>query len=279
MGTALVALPALFAVIFLLPQKNHLAFNCVIIIFATLSAFEFAGILRKKEIDINNAEAFVFGMLPALMLTLHVSFDWPLYGVLIAVFFCGGYSLISCALTGATRLERAALRLAGNFAVILYPGAFLACAILISKLPFATVLIGVFLGTVFANDIAAWFLGMLFGRGNKGIIVASPNKSIAGFAGGFAGAMAAGVGASVVWPEVFTAVKFSAVNSGIILGLTTACAATLGDLAESAFKRSAGVKDSGILIPGRGGVLDCIDSISLAAPVFCFVYHLLFLSA
>ena len=66
--------------------------------------------------------------------------------------------------------------------------------------------------------------------------------------------------------------------AGLILGFTTGLAVILGDLGESVLKRSAGLKDSGVLIPGRGGILDSIDSVALAAPVFYIGYKLLFIS-
>jgi len=58
--------------------------------------------------------------------------------------------------------------------------------------------------------------------------------------------------------------------------LISGAAAALGDLCESAIKRGAEYKDSGRLIPGRGGVLDSVDSIALAAPAFYFTWTLLF---
>jgi phosphatidate cytidylyltransferase len=61
-----------------------------------------------------------------------------------------------------------------------------------------------------------------------------------------------------------------------MLGLLSGAAATLGDLAESVMKRSSDIKDSGSIVPGRGGALDSIDSIALAAPVFYGLYRLLF---
>jgi phosphatidate cytidylyltransferase len=56
----------------------------------------------------------------------------------------------------------------------------------------------------------------------------------------------------------------------------TGIAATFGDLCESAIKRSAGIKDSGGLIAGRGGVLDSVDSIALAVPVFYYAWQIFF---
>ena len=54
----------------------------------------------------------------------------------------------------------------------------------------------------------------------------------------------------------------------IVCGIAVGAATIIGDLFESVLKRSAGVKDSGILVPGRGGVLDSVDSVAVAAPVF-----------
>jgi phosphatidate cytidylyltransferase len=126
------------------------------------------------------------------------------------------------------------------------------------------------------NDSAAWAAGMLFGSGNRGIIPASPNKSVAGFIGGTAAAVLAGLGGVLLFPAVFAPKLLPPLPSGLILGLFLGAAASLGDLMESALKRSSGIKDSGSIIPGRGGVLDSIDSIALAAPVFYAVYRILF---
>jgi phosphatidate cytidylyltransferase len=139
------------------------------------------------------------------------------------------------------------------------------------------VLILTFLCAVMINDAAAWFFGMLFGKKNRGIVAASPNKSAAGFIAGYAAAIGVCVGASFLSPAAFTAARFPALLSGVILGLATGFAGTVGDLAESALKRSCGVKDSGALMPGRGGILDSIDSITFAAPVFYLLYNALFI--
>jgi phosphatidate cytidylyltransferase len=133
-----------------------------------------------------------------------------------------------------------------------------------------------FLLIVMANDSAAWAFGMLFGKGNRGLIPASPNKSIAGFIGGLVASVLVGMGASLFLKEAFQPQILSPALSGFIMGFFTGIAATAGDLGESALKRSAGVKDSGGLIPGRGGILDSIDSIALAAPVFYTIYWFFF---
>jgi phosphatidate cytidylyltransferase len=85
--------------------------------------------------------------------------------------------------------------------------------------------------------------------------------------------VAAGLAARALFPAVFGGRWVKAVA----LGVLTAGAAILGDLAESVFKRSAGVKDSGKIIPGRGGMLDSIDSMLMAAPVYYITAKLLYI--
>jgi phosphatidate cytidylyltransferase len=108
-------------------------------------------------------------------------------------------------------------------------------------------------------------------------VAASPNKSIAGFAGGLAASVGIVILAVIFIPAAFTSTMMPSILAGTLLGLGAGIAATLGDLSESALKRSANVKDSGTLILGRGGALDSIDSIILAAPVYYLLYQVLFL--
>jgi phosphatidate cytidylyltransferase len=129
----------------------------------------------------------------------------------------------------------------------------------------------------YLNDAAAWAAGLFLGKGNRGIIPASPNKSAAGFAGGLLASVVIGAGASCLIPEIFSSPRMPSLPAGAILGLMTGAAATLGDLGESVLKRSAGLKDSGFIIPGRGGILDSIDSLAAAAPVYYILYRLLFM--
>jgi len=124
---------------------------------------------------------------------------------------------------------------------------------------------------IFGNDIFAFIFGMSFGRANKGFVKVSPNKSIAGFVGGTATTILLSVLFCFFVPGIKEQVSLI---QAIILGLATSTAANIGDLIESAFKRSAHMKDSGNLIPGRGGLLDSIDSMLASAPVFWILLSL-----
>lgn len=121
-----------------------------------------------------------------------------------------------------------------------------------------------FLFIIWANDVFAYLVGMSFGR-HRLFERLSPKKSWEGFFGGLAGAVGMGLLAGYLLDASLAA------WAG--LALLAAVTAVAGDLAESMFKRAAGVKDSGALIPGHGGVLDRFDAMLLSAP-FVFVYLL-----
>ena len=116
---------------------------------------------------------------------------------------------------------------------------------------------------VWASDIGAYLAGRLLG-GPKLAPELSPSKTVAGAVGGLAAAVAAGM-AAAEWlaPGVMAAAALLAA----LLGVAT----QIGDLLESALKRRVGVKDSGALIPGHGGLLDRLDGLMAAAPVAALV--------
>jgi phosphatidate cytidylyltransferase len=168
-------------------------------------------------------------------------------------------------------------RLAAGLSVMIYPGFFLVWIVKMALFPHSQAVLVVFLLTVIANDSTAWAVGMLFGRRNRGIVQVSPYKSTAGFIGGCVASILICAGAVYWAPEAFKPARFlSPLAAGILLGILSSIAVILGDLAESALKRSADIKDSGVLIPGRGGVLDSVDSIALTAPVFYVFYRFFF---
>ena len=129
--------------------------------------------------------------------------------------------------------------------------------------------------TVWAGDIFALYIGKNFGR-RKLAPRLSPNKTWEGSVASVAGSLLCGMG-------LFFLGRYLAIHTTTLLQITIPAwqmallaivlnvAAQLGDLLESAIKRGAGVKDSGTLLPGHGGVLDRIDALLLAAPVLWYI--------
>ena len=112
---------------------------------------------------------------------------------------------------------------------------------------------------IWCNDSGAYFVGKPFGK-HKLMPAVSPGKSWEGFVGG---AFFAGFAAVLLfgWQDAW-------------LGPLMAVLATAGDLLESAWKRSNGIKDSGKIMPGHGGVLDRFDGFTIAAPVYALILYL-----
>lgn len=113
--------------------------------------------------------------------------------------------------------------------------------------------------TAAADDIVAYFVGTRYGR-HKMAPSISPGKSWEGFAAGFVAALAAGAMFGGLLDEIN-------VWHGLAIGVICGFLAPVGDLVESRFKREVGIKDSGRLLPGHGGMLDRLDAIIFCSPV------------
>ncbi len=138
--------------------------------------------------------------------------------------------------------------------------------VFLTQIPFVnnsftpSVLVGIFI-LVWANDTFAYLVGKNFGK-RKLMPKVSPKKTIEGLIGGILGAIITG----------FLIFYFSNIYSAtiwVILAIIIAIFGTIGDLIQSKFKRQAGVKDSGTIMPGHGGLYDRLDSMLFASP---FVY-------
>ncbi len=117
-----------------------------------------------------------------------------------------------------------------------------------------------------ACDTAAYMVGVAIGK-HPLLPRVSPKKSVEGAVGGLVGAGLAGW-----WAASWFAAPVLTPDAGLLLGLVGGVAAQVGDLVQSLLKRDAGLKDTAVLLPGHGGVLDRFDSLLFTAPL---VYHVL----
>lgn len=164
-------------------------------------------------------------------------------------------------------IETAARDVALALLAFLYIPFLLMHLVLLRQTPFGIQWLIVIMLIVMTNDSAAYYSGSAFGKHRLYPLV-SPKKSIEGAIGGLLGSL---VGTMLAKFTFFPQLTFTdAAVTAIVVGMV----GQAGDLFESLLKRSFGVKDSGTLIPGHGGVLDRLDSILFAAPIA--YYYVLF---
>lgn len=268
----IVALPSLFVIVLYLPHLRYLAFNSLVILMAGFASRELTRFFKNKKVDLSPRLAFFIAAVGPLCAYLEILSLIPENSTL------GAYVLISAVLLAKEifnetdeAFAEVLPRLSAYFFLLIYPGLFGVYAVRITSLPHAKTVILVFLVGTYLNDSAAWAAGMLWGGNNRNILKVSPNKSLVGFIFGFIASIIVFIFASIFFPASFPFSLPFAGLFGAVIGITS----MLGDLAESAMKRSGTVKDSGTIIPGRGGFLDSIDSPLFNAPIFFYLFLLL----
>jgi len=272
--TALVLAPLAIAAIFFLPLQLFTLFSAALFL---LAAKEWAGFVNKTP---SNTTIYTFGLILGLtLIAMPVSDIWQ-NGVLnsslslalssAGVWWCVALLLViryptSAALWSSNKLLKSIFGL-----LTLLP--FFWSLIVLRSVDMsehfyygAQLVMYVFL-LVWAADTGAYFVGKKFGKTKLAPNV-SPGKTIEGFAGG-------AVSSLVV---AFFAAQYFAISDDnlfafFVISIITTLVSALGDLTESIFKREAGLKDSGKLLPGHGGILDRIDSLTAATPIFALFY-------
>jgi phosphatidate cytidylyltransferase len=242
------------AVVWLSPA---LVFAAVAALLLILALVEYAELARASGLAIAAVPAGVAALLTSAAFTREVAV--PLEVVLMSALVALGALALAEWRGGPGALGLAA----GALFPSLYLGLPIGAMIAIRETRGREALLLLLL-TVFTSDTAQYYSGRAFGRRALAPAI-SPKKTIEGAAGGFVfGALVLAAGGAWWLPGVPAAVRAALGAMLVALGIA-------GDLFESMLKRSAGVKDSSTLIPGHGGILDRIDALLFAAPVYYVV--------
>ena len=253
-GVALAA--SAFALVWWLPATALLGMALVV---ALLAYVEYARLIRAIGADLPFAPA----LLATLAACASVALPWvhvpSLLGVLLVVV---AVSLMLRGAAGAPLVHSAAAAMLAPVYIGLPLGALVAIHDAAGREGVLTLV-----ATVAASDTFQYYSGRTFGRRPLAATI-SPKKTIEGAIGGLVLAPLVLVAIAHWWLPRVPPLAAWVVGLGIVL------AGIAGDLFESALKRAAGVKDSGTLIPGHGGMLDRIDALLFAAPLFAMLVWL-----
>jgi phosphatidate cytidylyltransferase len=260
----LLGLPAILALSFL-NWLSFLPIVVLILVFSTFGAHESAILLKSKGFVVNPYLPTVLGLVfPTLAYLENLGIiDSQITMVLVALIIVGIFVRQIFANT-EQNLDPVLGKITGILFVLIYPGFFMYFIVKILAVSPGSPLMAVFCLATFGNDAMAWAFGTLWGRNSWKPFHVSPTKSVVGFAGGICGTVFVFVMTTQLFPGLLGSHWAVIGAAALVIAATT----IVGDLFESSLKRSAGVKDSGSLVPGRGGVLDSIDSLLFSAPVF-----------
>ena len=258
--TALVGVPLVVALVLGLSQPWILP---LAILFVEVAVVEYVQLVRRAGAD--RAAVLLLGFVPVASLALcaDVWTDYVWRGpepILAALLICSG--AIAVAVLGSRGDARSSLLAIGalGFGLAYFTAGITGMVRLHGLDPWVLML---FLLILWTGDSAAYFVGTRWGR-KKLAPVVSPNKTWLGATA----SLVASLMVTVLWSQW----RLGEIDSGYLAAAAVASfAAQLGDLVESLLKRGADVKDSGVLLPGHGGMLDRLDGALLGAPTFYLV--------
>ena len=253
---------------------NAFTYLILFCFFLIVAVFEFSNLLKiNKILPIGLAFLTFFGYIYTLLANLTISKTYEtifllitLYVSIKAIFFL--FNDLKTELTIFNKVDFL-------IGYIIFP------FLILAKIPFSDnnkydpkIITGIFI-IIWTNDTFAYIVGKSIGK-NKLLERISPKKTIEGFIGGVAFAIIAGLLIS----KYFVQPTENFTNKSALIWMTTALLigvfGTIGDLIESKFKRIAGVKDSGKIMPGHGGILDRLDSVIFVAPFIYLFYQIIY---
>ena len=250
-GSAVVGIP-LFILFLYLGNIYLLGFISVLIILGTL---EFKALASKICTEIR----IVPVVLGEIVFILGIFFNWSNWLSLgIGVTF---FSSILIMIKSYPKIKTSSIAL--NLLNLIYVGWTLVHILFIRNLSGGFLFLILLFIIIWTTDTGAYFIGSYFGK-NKLAPQISPNKTIEGSLGG----LFLSILCAIIFVYFY---KIMSIPAVILIAFVISIMGQLGDLAESAFKRFADIKDSGNIIPGHGGILDRFDSTIFTAPILYYI--------
>ncbi len=251
-----------FLLLFVLAALNPFLFAAVFIFFMIISLKELCNFARNKNLK-PGKELYLLAILTFIVFFIYFGFGISSQFLLLPLFFL--FLLFIIELFRKNQFFHTIGFYSFAMFYIIVPFSLFNFLIFYSG-KYTIDLLSLFFVVIWTNDIAAYFIGITFGK-HKLMPYISPKKSIEGFLGGI-------ISAALISVIFYLINKKFSLSENLILSTGIAIFGVLGDLFESKIKRELKIKDSGKIMPGHGGILDRFDS-SIFGIIFLIGYWLI----
>ena len=256
-----IAIPGIGSLIWFVPWYGHIGVIILLVLVGLACGIELRRILDGPAPALPRWSVVLPALAPVLAWGMNMGWvpDRSAFYVLTALVL---WAVSGPVTAGEGRLHSGLAAIGSRLLLVMYPTFLLWWVARLTWYDQAPLVLLLFMFAVFLNDSGAWLFGITMGR-HRGVFAVSPNKSLEGFLGGIFASVLVFTAASFLLPEILPHPLWQTVLFSIVFG----AAVIAGDLTESALKRALGIKDTGTIILGRGGMLDSVDSIIFSAPL------------